>query len=468
VNYGVRHSLVSSCFAPERVEAKGRRLALALLMFLAGCGGVAPAPSPAPQARRPSAEPLRPEAVRPRFWLRLENVSPFELEKAWHHPPRALVVERMDDGRLRPIDADLPPTGLTPRLLEKPTQEDGLGLYAQRAAELHLGALEGPVIARVSAGTFVPIVEWGARATRVASPLHSESDPFGPLVRAFVDSGALGLKGGSAPAVAETVTPYADYIDWDMPLRLGPHDEPFAETPCGPMRVLVRDGAQARIAQDIDGFHMEGWITAPRERVGSHRCEPRVIAPREVSEEDASVPSPAGYVPFIPDATVDARVVALFHGRGTLYWLIDRGGRFTCDAWTVVPRRPPENLDDREGLVGELRQFDNHLGRREVVSFGLLFGPHKGRRPAVISLTGPSESGPNGGVALCGQLYAILSLHDNALTMLRGEYPVGLFGYRTEDTDTWYLTRPSCEAAAREIAATPSLADAGFVRRGCD
>jgi hypothetical protein len=298
-------------------------------------------------------------------------------------------------------------------------------------------------------------------------PLKPHEDMLGISARVFVESDALGLEGRGAVARSGPELPArgSDFIDWALPLSDVPGHKAFAETACAPVRVLERRGGLAHVAQDVDGFHVEGWATTPPQRRGDRPCEPRVVEARRVSEDSDLVPLPPGYVPFVPDAVADAQLAALFRRGGALYWLVDDEAQFTCVQWRIAPQ--PSAPEAGPGVRAELQRFVDQGGRRETVAFGALYAPLRGRRPAELSLTGPYETGPNGGVALCGAGYSVADVRGDVATLLRGSYLAGLFGYRPEDADLWYLTRDACEAAVREVVQRPALADTGRVHRGC-
>ncbi len=373
-------------------------------------------------------------------------------EDWWLPKPRALV-ERLPDARVRSrVDEE-------PRLLADwerlwPSTMQGLGLFAQSRLDLHLGSIEGPIIGYALPGAYLPIIEPGPRVTQVVLPYYSQTQVAGPPppIRAFVESGALGLLDTGETSAPPESTDYADYL---LPLSAVPDATFFGETLCGPIHVEGREGTNLRITQVRDRVRISGWYSGPLPRArGTNRC-PRQF--RSVSALDRQV-LPPGYVRV--DIALKDPLANLVRRGGRLYWLVEHDDdELACDELRVVPRAADK---------GEIRRSVTVDNQRVILSQKFEYAaPTEGRQSSIflqrIELLGDRTApGSAPGIAWCGdgsEVYYVVAASADSVSLfpgLRG----GVSGYHPDDAERWYLTQAACESAAREARQQPL----GFAR----
>jgi hypothetical protein len=394
--------------------------------------------------------------------LRLDLPLRADFEEPWntHAPPR-LMVDRSAGDTLRAVGRDWPPALLSLRGRSSPTRDRGLGLFVQRKAELHVESPRGPVVGWADVGTYLPIVGFGAASTEVVLPDYRDPKPGVALASAFVDSSALGVAEPLPPAFSPAAP--ADYTDVIAPMAATAGGVPFAVTACGGLRVIGREGARVQVSQVRDGIHVTGWLAeAPPTVHGENRCDPRVVqlGPRGTD----APPLPAGYVAYTGGDAVNDPLGPTLRHRGVVVWLVKGDdGSLRCEDWTAVAVEARDH-----GVSGHLQRDTTVDGHRTRVVFDVEAGPRDGAPPSMVSLEGPSWSSPNGeGIALCGTIYSVVAADGARVTLVRGAYLDGLAGYHPEDTEVWYLSHATCEAARREPQGGALSASQWVHRGGC-
>ena len=199
---------------------------------------------------------------------------------------------------------------------------------------------------------------------------------------------------------------------------------PFAGTALpGPLRVVTHDGSNLRVTQYCGGIQVTGWMPRPDDRRGDNSCAPRTIEPEYPHTPAAERrPLPPGYVAMSDDPALRNPLGHLVRRGGSIHWLVPHDDGFKCVGWQVVPvAKSPKS---KGGAV--LRRVYIEDGHRNVVTFGLGYSP-RSVAPSFLELDGPSWQGDGGeGVGLCDQLYSIVGVDREHVSLIQGEYLAGL------------------------------------------
>ena len=359
---------------------------------------------------------------------------------------------------------------------------------AQRLVELHLGSLQGPVVARAHPGARLTVVA-GEGDVVVTLPdhkdwsqhevtLHAERGGFGatpvPLVRPVKHAGRLVRDMPPVPLDPSMSSPWSA----------------FAMTLWGDVRMVEQVGKRVHIWQVHRGVEVEGWtdqawpddmrrgpgnrtMRAVR-RQGDGRLVLTTGPTENDTEEVASVP--AGFVSTEP-GTERPLARALATGQ-TVHWLmIDTKQRAACRVWKF-------HKPDREGygllrlatpIVFELD--DGFVSRKQRGHASFLVEQREG--PDTITLLGPrfsvrppvSPSSPAEGGYKCGQSYTFVGMSVDALRVFHDGPEKGMVAWHPDDEERWYTTAASCDEAAQQANAVldrdPEALPPGGIHHDC-
>jgi hypothetical protein len=394
-----------------------------------------------------------------------------------------VLVDCLPDGALREVSPhSVVSSELASADQTSPTLEHGLGLYVERATDIHLGERGGPVLGRASPGAYLPVVGIRDAVAEVTVPRHGRNE--GTELHAFVDASALDVAIPPVPAQgeegpAETV----DLLDLDEGLGLAPRGPVIGRTACGPVHVLERDGKSVRIAQEHDGIRIVAWVEAPSIRRGAHRCARTVERKATmVNGEwvDRDPPIPPGYARV---AVGRDPLEPLVRRGGIVSWLVAHGEELACEEWRVRPTKarkedaavtwPPLRADferpttvdsdppfgaggprlselaERPRNEPKVPRFQHITLVRHAQYFGardsapaqmeLEYAEWRGYRP---------QPGTAEGIALCGYSDSnmVVGTSAGAVTILSKGGTSQTVAYHPEDVESWYLTRTACEA----------------------
>ncbi|MBI2894507.1 MAG: hypothetical protein HYY06_13225 [Deltaproteobacteria bacterium] len=446
-----------------------RRAALALGLALTGCAAPvasrAPAPGHAPARVADAASPRRDPAPTV-MWLRPGDqrfTGPEERGSILGRSREPALVELLADGSVRAVEGDLQGR-LPPEARSWPTADRGLGLFVQAHADLHLGAPDGPVVGRALPGAYLPVIEPGPRTTEIALPGYQIAiDNRWRPVRAFVDSRSLGTRELPLPPSPDA----ADFRDHARDLSVVPGGPTFAQTLCGPLRVVEERDGLPRIAQHRAGVEVMGWARVGFERRrGDLACPPRVVERRWSMDEAAPQPElPEGYV--AADSTLGDPLGERVRRGGRIFWLEEEGfDGLACTDWRIQAER---GASDRVRLSSS---FIDDSGDANLVVSSFIFeyaAADSVHLPSVVLLGPQTEVRANRGRGPvrssmsmgCGEIYTIVSADPERVRVVRGQYLFGLVGYHPEDAETWYLDRRACESAAARPIASANQAHGG-------
>jgi hypothetical protein len=341
---------------------------------------------------------------------------------------------------------------------------------AQRTAWLYLDRPYGPIIGRVYPGTPVfvkktkeqwllirvgryqrqawfyenkrragvtmnPLTAWARRdafAHRAVRKMRPPSD--GIRVRDFqVDL-------GHTPK--NTVTEAA-----------GNRQLPFAETLCGPMRVLRQKFGRGNrpihslVAQYRDGFEVMGWAEhLIHSMQGEYRCPARVVFEK------------LGRQPAVPKGFVRSAVTSahralkgLISAKRSVYWVRETPKGYDCERWRFAPRPPGPNN-------GRLETRMNRPGVRVTTWYGYFLGTDR-----ILTLFGPNtqsvlKEGAVSSVSFigkaCAESLTAVAVRPGRITMISNHTSKWrVSAYHPDDGQTWYLNRKACLGAASKMDA---------------
>jgi hypothetical protein len=358
-----------------------------------------------------------------------------------------------------------------------PASEHGLpARYAQKRAELHHGAPDGPVIGTIAAGAFVNVVSLDGEWAQIAlAGFIQPSTKAGAPVVAFMRADALGAEpkalapAASAPAAGRVVR------DYPADIALTPaatSDESFASTLCGDIRVLDEQPPRALIAQSHAGVELRGWVDAPVDlRRGPVRCTLRQVyrqADRLVSIDGTTAAdrtvvavAPSNYASRDPSHR--EHLLGVLRDGTPVHWLVASQHGPSCQRWTpgaLKPGTEPGVYTARlngPALASAAQLGDPSFSVRyrvatpEAAGELVLLGPHFNRAKSVDR---PKEEG-NGSGYRSGTVYTIVGATPDAVRVFPSSLSDSIIAWHPDDEERWFFSEASCEAAAR--AAEPAL-----------
>jgi hypothetical protein len=352
-----------------------------------------------------------------------------------------------------------------------PANQPGLARYAQKPAELHHAAPDGPVMGTIAPGASVSVASLAGEWVQVTIPGFTQpsAKPAAPVV-AFVRADALGAEARSpAPSPAASTPPRGRVVrDYPADIALAPtatSDEPFAATLCGDIRVIEQQPPRALIAQSHAGVELRGWVDAPVDlRRGPIRCtlrqvyrqDNRLISIDGTTAADRAVVAavPPGYVSL--DPTHGEHLLGVLRNRTPVHWLIAGERGSTCQSWTPGTLQP----DSEPGvytaqLSGPPLASAAQLG---VPSFSLRYRAATPQVPGELVLFGPhfnrAKEKTAGGYR-SGTVYTIVGATPDAVRALPSSLSDSVVAWHPDDEERWFFSDATCRAAAR--AAEPAL-----------
>lgn len=435
----------------------------------------------------PRADPA-PTAALPRLWLRGSAVLDAPTGREVFRPAAPTLVELMPDERIRslPGAATSFVGSLSSEARDKPSDLQGLGLYAQRMGELHLGSPSGPVIGRIFAGAYAGVVSFAPPHAVIAVPPFES--PLGNPILAHLDAALLGPEPGplvEPPPEGKLVR------EWGAALSAEAEGERFTRTVCGELRILSerpasngRGDVVRQVAQRRDGVEVVGWTVGAA--FAGNRCPARVVwseagrlvlrdGPRRRSV--AVSEAPQGFVP-VPSSPEDPLAAAL-RGYAPVFWLIETATGPQCVQWkpaTALVRGHDGTtsyegrLERRESAGDDVVITHYALSYAPFTTAGAtghltLLGPHRERR-SLRDQRLRSEMG-----FACGETYLTMAATGDVVTVLPGQILHRVLAFHPEDAERWYLTERACQAALAQAQAAPdagALAPLGLgFHRGC-
>jgi hypothetical protein len=445
-----------------------------------------PPPTPlvgaAPTAVSASTAPL------PRLWLRGTAVLEAPAGKEIFRAAAPTLVELMPDDRIRSLPgAATPFVGfLSSDARDKPSDLQGLGLYAQRIGELHLGSPSGPIIGRIFPGAYVGVVSLTPPTAVIAVPLFES--PVGTPILAHLDASVLGPEPGplvEQPPVGKLVD------DWGADLSAELEGDRFTRTVCGELRVVAerprsngRGDVVRQVAQRRDGIEIVGWTVGGIS--DANRCAPRVVwsepgglvlqdGPRRRHVPVSAVPQ--GFVP-VPSGRADPLAAAL-RGYAPVFWLVQTEHGPRCMQWkpaTALVR----GHDGSISYEGRIEHRETEGDELIITRYDLSYAPFTtAGGTGALTLLGPdserrrlSDQALLGGMGLaCGETYMTTAAADDVVTVLPGQVPHRIVAFHPDDAERWYLTEGACRVALAKATAAPGrgeLAALGLgFHRGC-
>jgi hypothetical protein len=369
-------------------------------------------------------------------------------------------------------DAPSRPAKPAPQASEpSPVSKLGLARYAQRPAELHHGAPDGPIIGTIAPGAPVSVASLAGQWVQVAIPGFAQpsATPSAPVV-AFVRADALGAEARSPAPSPEASTPARGRVVRDYPadIALAPtatSDEPFAATLCGDIRVLEQQPPRALIAQSHAGVELRGWVDAPVDlRRGPIRCtlrqvyrqDDRLISIDGTTAADRAVVAavPPGYVGL--DPMHGEHLLGVLRSRTPMHWLVAGERGSTCQRWTPGTLQPDSEPGVyRAELSGPPLASAAQLG---VPSFSLRYRAATPQVPGEVVLFGPHferAKDENTGGYRSGTVYTIVGATPDAVRAFPSSLSDSVVAWHPDDEERWFFSEASCRAAAR--AAEPAL-----------
>ena len=373
-----------------------------------------------------------------RFWMRARAR---EDARAPEKDAKVLV-ELSVDGRVHAVSAAADLVESTVRL-DVPSEGEGLMLYAQQTADIHLGTADGPVIGRIHRGALVSVVPADEQFA-MAVPGFRNSGAMGadvPLV-ALVRADALG------PA-KQTLTPptlegrLVEDFPPNAPLwAVQGEPAPFAKTLCGDIRVMSDGPAWSRVSQYHAGVELVGWYDHPIEvERGPMRCTRRLVIQEEgglvltggeTSADRTAIDAvPAGFVR--DDHGGDDRLAEHMTKGRSVYWLTRAGTNAICSEWTFERARKPRTATIEASFKN--KPTKDARGVRILASFEARYAVATADLPGKLTLFGPdlrtvggAETVPKGeGTTVrCAESFSFVGRTADALRFLAGAWPSGV------------------------------------------
>ena len=330
-------------------------------------------------------------------------------------------------------------------------------------SNVHLGGPNGPVIS-------VPGVPVDTAVLRVIG-VHAEIEVSGwkPLQRGRTINGTL-----TGWVALSELTPFDRDDSSDVPdatfrlpqgtvrrglsrtISASPNEPPFTRSTCQDLDVLEEKGDFIRVRQSRRGSNVLGWMARPHSDKPDMQCTPGLVEVRSLRGADVP-PIPEGFVHAGNAAPILAR---LTKDGGTVHWLVDDEGQYSCQEWRLEP--------GTEAGKGRLRQseFDDHgvkrIYRLRATETALeLLGPTAILRDRKVRL-----------IAGCTQSMQFVDMNKDGSVLQAlpggrgGARPIA---YRPAATHSWFLKLDSCEEAARAANGRDAerLATLGVAPKGC-
>ncbi len=405
------------------------------------------------------------------FWLRSASLLDATRQRTVYRIDAPTIVEWLGNGRVRvrPNAASSASQEgfLAPAVLETPRPDEGLALYAERQADLHLTTEDGPVVGQILPGAFVGIVPAGPRHFLVAVPGFVTVGPPEKLapaaasksLRVFVQADVMGVEppaGAPLPSQGQLVEDSPPNI----PLGASaPESDIFTTTLCGDIRILEETPTGTRIGQYHAGIQIMGWLLSPISvRRGPIRC-----TIREVFRDGAKWISLDGTssadrkeISVVPEEyrkleahLADDIPIRVLKGQ-PVYWLRLTKSGVQCSRWRAV-RVKPSGGKSTGSWIGDPITLD---GQPFTPEFGLDYRPAAAGEPAVFDLSGPHflARGKQGASAMAGGYrattrYTLVGSTEQGLRILPGSWWPALVAWHPDDEERWYWSATDCEAA---------------------
>jgi hypothetical protein len=345
---------------------------------------------------------------------------------------------------------------------------------AQRIAWLYLDRPYGPIIGRVYPGTPVSVKETKEQWLLIRVGRYERQAWFYENKRrAGVTTNPLtawARRDAFAHRAVRKSRPPSDGIrvrDFQVDLSHTPKNTvaeaagnrqlPFAETLCGPMRVLRQKFGRGNrpihslVAQYRNGFEVMGWADYPIDSMqGDHRCPARVVFERTGQQLGRQPVVPKGFVRSAGRSAHLALKNLISAGR-SVYWIEEKRKSYNCRRWRFAPNPPGPSS-------GRLTLRMNKPSRHNEVWFGYILRPDR-----TLTLFGPNsrsvrEEGAVSVVsttsALCAVSMTAVELRPGRITMLSNlSSGKRVSAYHPDDGQTWYLNRKACLGAASNLDA---------------
>lgn len=332
-------------------------------------------------------------------------------------------------------------------------------LHAQRVTELHLGSIEGPVVARAHPGATLEVVSMELGVVRLLLPGFTHGTDRRPIELYGPASGF-----GASPVAAEppwypaSTRMIRNMLAWEV--EPTPGSPPFASTFCGDAYIVNQTPGHIQIAQEHRGVELLGWldqgfaamkrgVVACTSRVIERQPDGRLRSRHGSTSEDWQPVSeiPAHYVTH--GAPPGRKLHEVMEHGQTVYWLvINASQQALCRPWTFHTNQanPTDGVWGMDERLKEIPFFQRpgyagfraHLEGDELK----LYGPYFSSKPWKAE----GQEADVGGYK-CAYGLGYLGATDQALRFER-------FGARhyvawhPDEEERWYLSRPDCERAA--------------------
>lgn len=404
----------------------------------------------------------------PRYWLRDTELFDKHRTTQAHQVTAPVLVEVFPDGRVRAVPgASEAFEGYLPEMLQYLPGEYGQGLllYAQRAADLHIDRPSGPTAGSLHPGAFVTVAPGDDAQLLIGLPGFFRHDQ--PMV-AFVDKDALGTN----PIELVSPTPnrrVRAYLGHPCTLGIGDGEKSAKVDTSSCTDLWV--GLESRSdSQRIGGVELRGVCTDLSELDGprSSRSFLSLDCPAHAVSGDGSklclhgAASERGRSTLIADIPAgfervrlpspDPLAEAIRQGR-SVWWLVERETakdrvRVSCEPWKFDMSRGAEGSGS--GPI-EGRLLAPRPWRGEIPRYPFTYRPSEGKNPARLHL-GQLVHSPYG--TLREYDYKLLHSVGDELHMMGRPIPNGIVAYDPGEAERWFLSRSACEAARTVAIAT--------------
>lgn len=314
----------------------------------------------------------------------------------------------------------------------------GTDVYVRDEAVLRLDGPDGPVIGRALPGARLRVlgVEGGFVRAVIAGHGHRLNEGVVTDLEGYIDAHVV----SDVPVAAlEPELEGRIVTGFRRDLLLHPGGPIFAETVCGPLRIVEEHDEAQRVAQLRGGVEITGWVDSPiRAHRGSLSCGQRALI---VSPDEPAPAVPPGWEH--PDVA-DASLQRLMRPGESVWWLEDEDTGARCHRMRI----------ERDRVVGD--PFPSERGLVRIVYW-------IERDRAHLEMYGPHGERRRGGrwrrdfLSRCVNAYDIVRIEDeHALVVGSGWNGARVHAYHPDDAERWFRSAAACERAAAERNTPPS------------